>query len=106
MSPGGYEYYEILLVHVDGIIIVPYLGDKVAKKSATFIISRKVVRFCLRSTYRQTRRIFRLRTEVRYEKLHQGTTSVILSKLLRARFLSIVSVMFSSLISGTHCRSN
>ena len=32
----GYEYYEMLLVYVDVIIIIYHLGDQVAKKTGDF----------------------------------------------------------------------
>ena len=36
MRPDGYDYYEMLLVYVDDIIIISHLGDKVARKIGNF----------------------------------------------------------------------
>ena len=36
MRMDGYEYYEMLLVYIGGIMIVSYLGDEVAKQMGGF----------------------------------------------------------------------
>ena len=36
MRPGGYEYYEMLLVYVDDIMIFSHLVDEVSKQIGRF----------------------------------------------------------------------
>ena len=50
MRLDGYEYDERLIFYVGDIMIVYHLGDEVARKSATFIRSRKGVKVHLCDT--------------------------------------------------------
>ena len=36
MRPDGYDYYEMLLVYVDDIMIVSHLDDEVARQISNF----------------------------------------------------------------------
>ena len=36
MRPDGYNYYEMLLVYVDGIMIISHLGDEVSRQIGYF----------------------------------------------------------------------
>ena len=42
MRPDGYEYYEILIVYVDNIMIISHLGDHVAKQISDFYKIKEV----------------------------------------------------------------
>ena len=50
IRPVGYEYYEMILVYVDDIMILSHLDDDIAKKRENFTQSKKGVKVRLSGT--------------------------------------------------------
>ena len=101
-SPDVYEYYEMLPVYVDDIMIFLILVMRYQNRLATFIRSKKGVKVHLHVTQGETWRTFRLRMGRICVQLHQGPTSLNILKVLKACLLRTVIVRFSSLMPGIH----